>query len=78
MMAPLFALENLYRTTPAVRDLAAKSAGVLVFPDVTQGGLIVGGQYGKGVLFKGSQPAGYYNVAGVSTPETKCIGGPEQ
>src|SRR5215470_9513130 len=60
------ALENLYRTTPPARDLAAKSAGVLVFPDVTQGGLIVGGQYGKGVLFKGNQPAGYYNVAGGS------------
>ena len=52
------ALENLYRTTPAAKELAAKSAGVLVFPDVTQGGLIVGGQYGKGVLFEGGQPAG--------------------
>src|SRR5438093_13610362 len=56
------ALENLYRTTPAAKELAAKSAGVLVFPDVTQGGLIVGGQYGKGVLFEGGQPAGYYSA----------------
>jgi lipid-binding SYLF domain-containing protein len=60
------ALENLYRTTPAAKELAAKSAGVLVFPDVTQGGLIVGGQYGKGVLFEGGQPAGYYSVSGGS------------
>jgi len=60
------ALETLYRTTPAARTLAAKSAGVLVFPDVTQGGLMVGGQYGKGVLFQGGQPTGYYSVSGGS------------
>ena len=60
------ALENLYRQTPAARSLAENSAGVLVFPDVTQGGLIVGGQYGTGVLFKGGKPVGHYNIAGGS------------
>lgn len=60
------ALEDLYRQTPAARNLAQNSAGVLVFPDVTQAGLIVGGQYGTGVLFKGGKPAGHYNIAGGS------------
>jgi lipid-binding SYLF domain-containing protein len=60
------ALEDLYRQTPAARSLAQKSAGVLVFPDVTQAGLMIGGQYGTGVLFKGGKPAGHYNIAGGS------------
>ena len=60
------ALEELYRDTPAARSLAQNSAGVLVFPDVTQAGLMIGGQYGTGVLFKGGKPAGHYNIAGGS------------
>ena len=60
------ALEDLYRTTPAAKSVADGSAGVLVFPSVTQGGLIVGGQYGQGVMFKGGQSAGYYNITGGS------------
>ena len=60
------ALQDLYRTTPAAKSLANSSAGVLVFPSVTQGGLIVGGQYGEGVMFKGGRPDAYYNVAGGS------------
>ena len=60
------ALEELYAKTPAARDLAQKSAGVLVFPDVTQAGLMVGGQYGTGVMFKNGQPTGHYNIAGGS------------
>ena len=46
------------------RDLAASSAGYLIFPSVTAGGFIFGGQYGNGVLFKGGQPAGFYNITG--------------
>jgi lipid-binding SYLF domain-containing protein len=60
------ALDNLYRQTPAARSLAQNSTGVLVFPDITQAGLGIGGQYGTGVLFKGGKPAGHYNVAGGS------------
>jgi lipid-binding SYLF domain-containing protein len=60
------ALENLYRDSPAARSLAQNSAGVLVFPDVTQAGLMIGGQYGTGVLFKDGKPMGHYNIAGGS------------
>jgi lipid-binding SYLF domain-containing protein len=60
------ALTTLYNQTPAARHLAQNWAGVLVFPDVTQAGLVVGGQYGTGVLFKGGKPAGHYNIAGGS------------
>ena len=60
------ALDSLHQTVPTTRDLARDSAGVLVFPDVTQAGLIIGGQYGRGVMFKGGQPVGYYNITGGS------------
>ncbi|MFO1070626.1 MAG: lipid-binding SYLF domain-containing protein [Geminicoccaceae bacterium] len=60
------AREDLYRSVPAARDLAANSAGVLVFPSVVQGGLIFGAQYGQGVLFEGGKATGFYNIAGGS------------
>ena len=60
------AREDLFRQVPAARDLAASSAGYLIFPSVTAGGFIFGGQYGNGVLFKGGQPARFYNIAGGS------------
>ena len=60
------ALKQLNGEVPAARELANESAGVLVFPSVTQGGLIVGGQYGEGVLFKGGKAAGHDNITGGS------------
>ncbi len=60
------AREELFRTVPAARELASHSAGVLVFPSVTQAGFVVGGQYGEGVLFEGGAPTGYYNITGGS------------
>ena len=62
----LAAIDHLYQTTPAAKSLADSSAGVLVFPSVTEGGLIVGAQYGQGVMFKGGRSDGYYNIAGGS------------
>lgn len=60
------ALERLYATVPAAKALADKSVGILVFPKVIKAGLMVGGQYGKGVLFKGGTKAGVYNTTGAS------------
>ena len=59
------ALENLYQSTPAAKQLAEKAKGILVFPSIVKGGLIVGGQYGDGALLKNDKVVGYYNtVAG--------------
>jgi lipid-binding SYLF domain-containing protein len=60
------ALTRLYREVPGTRDLASRARGVLVFPSVVKGGLLVGGQYGEGALRKGNRTAGYYNIAAVS------------
>jgi lipid-binding SYLF domain-containing protein len=37
-----------------------------VFPKVVKAGFMVGGQFGKGVLIKGSKEAGRYNIAAAS------------
>ncbi len=60
------ALQKLYRTTPAAKKLSGIAKGILVFPQIIQGGLIVGGQYGEGVLRVGGRNAGYYNTVAAS------------
>jgi len=60
------ALKALYAKAPAARELAKKAKGILVFPGIVKAGLIVGGQYGEGVLYKGGKVAGYYNTTGAS------------
>jgi lipid-binding SYLF domain-containing protein len=60
------ALNKLYESTPAAKVLGAKAKGILVFPDIVKGGLIVGGQYGKGALLKAGQTAGYYETVAAS------------
>ena len=59
------ALEQLYANNPTAKVIGEKAVAVLVFPSITKGGFIVGGQYGVGALRKGGKTVGYYNtVAG--------------
>lgn len=60
------ALNQLYINTPSAKALGEHAKGVLVFPTITKGGFIVGGQYGEGVLFKGGEAVGFYNTAAAS------------
>ena len=60
------ALESLYASEPAAKELADKSKAILVFPDVLKAGLIVGGQYGEGALRMGDKTVGYYNTVAAS------------
>jgi len=60
------ALEQLYSTTPQAEVLARTAAGILVFPEITKGGFLIGGQYGTGVLLRGNRVAGYYRTAAAS------------
>lgn len=60
------ALNNLYAKTPAARTLGKKAVAILVFPGVTKAGLMVGGQYGEGTLFRAGKASAYYSTAGLS------------
>ncbi|RQS16253.1 hypothetical protein DIE07_01845 [Burkholderia sp. Bp9002] len=59
-------LSRLYSTVPGSRELVAKSRGYLVFPNVLQAGLIIGGQSGNGALRVGGSTVGYYNTSSLS------------
>jgi lipid-binding SYLF domain-containing protein len=60
------ALQNLYASSPAAKDLSLKAKAVLVFPDILKGGFVFGGEIGNGVLRQGGRTTGYYNIAAAS------------
>ena len=60
------ALKALYRTQPFAETISRNAAAVLVFPKIVKAGLVFGGSYGEGVLFRDSKAAGYYNSVGGS------------
>ena len=60
------ALDDLYRNHQAARELGARSAGILVFPNVVKAGFWVGAEYGKGALLTGKSIADYYFLVAAS------------
>lgn len=60
------AMARLKEHSNAGAELAARAAGVLVFPKVTKGGLVVGAEYGEGALRVGGATVGYYRLASAS------------
>jgi len=59
-------LQKLYDRTPAAKELSKVAKGILVFPGIIKGGLIIGGQYGEGALRKEGKTVGYYNTVAAS------------
>jgi lipid-binding SYLF domain-containing protein len=55
------ALQNLRQTNPVADNIARAAKATLVFPNIVKAGLVFGGSYGEGVLFKDGQIANYYN-----------------
>jgi lipid-binding SYLF domain-containing protein len=60
------ALQSLYVDVPAAKVLGDKAQAILVFPSITKVGLVIGGQYGEGVLIKDGKTVGYYSTTGAS------------
>ncbi len=60
------ALGNLVAKNLVAKKLVPDAKGILVFPSIVKGGLMVGGQAGEGVLYKGGKASGYYNTVAVS------------
>lgn len=60
------ALALLYEKSPGAKALSDDAAGILVFPKIVKGGLIVGAHYGEGALFKNEAVAGYYSSGAAS------------
>ena len=60
------AIRNFYKHTSAGEELAHKSSGMLVFPDVVKAGIGIGGEYGEGALLVGGKTVAYYSTASAS------------
>lgn len=60
------AYQKLVARVPGAKALSREADAVLVFPKIIKAGLVVGGQYGDGVLFRGEKVVGYYNTSGAS------------
>lgn len=60
------ALRRLLAGDAELKQLADKAVGILIFPDIVKAGLLVGGSYGEGALFKGGAFDGYYRTVAAS------------
>ncbi|MFA5171403.1 MAG: lipid-binding SYLF domain-containing protein [Sulfuriferula sp.] len=60
------ALNNLYKAHPLAADISKRAKATLVFPNIVKAGLVFGGSYGEGVLYKGTGVSGYYNSVSAS------------
>jgi lipid-binding SYLF domain-containing protein len=60
------ALHSFVEQVPGARELAAKAAGILVFPSVVKAGFGIGGEYGEGILLNKDRVEGYYNIISAS------------
>jgi lipid-binding SYLF domain-containing protein len=59
-------LSKLTARVPLAKALEKRAVAILVFPDITKAGFLIGGQTGNGVLFRRGQVAGHYNTSGIS------------
>ena len=59
-------LDKFYALSSQNKALAEKAAAVLVFPDITKGGIGIGGEHGNGALQENGKTVGYYSISGAS------------
>jgi lipid-binding SYLF domain-containing protein len=60
------AIKQLEAQDPNYRALLQKALGVLIFPKIIKGGLIIGGEYGEGALRENGKTVRYYRIAAAS------------
>lgn len=59
-------LDKFYSMNDLHRSFVQQAAAVLVFPDITKGGVGVGGEHGDGALLANGNTMGYYSISGAS------------
>jgi lipid-binding SYLF domain-containing protein len=60
------AREAMLNKDPSVRPLLGQSAGYIIFPEVKEGGFIVGGAGAEGVVYENGRPVGYASLSRAS------------
>ena len=56
------ALDRFYENVKDAREVAQRAKGLLIMPNVKKGALIVGGEYGQGVLRIDGKSMDYYSL----------------
>ena len=56
------ALDRFYKQVKDGKEVAQKAKGLLIMPSVKKGALIIGGEYGRGVLRIGGKTVDYYSM----------------
>jgi lipid-binding SYLF domain-containing protein len=56
------ALDRFYENVKDAKEVARQAKGLLILPNVKKGALIVGGEYGQGVLRIGGKSVDYYSM----------------
>ncbi len=59
-------LDKFYGEVADGKEFLSKAKGYLVFPEVTAAGLVIGGEYGKGVLFINGEATDFYSTKAAS------------
>jgi lipid-binding SYLF domain-containing protein len=59
-------IEAMTKTDPDLQPLLSQAAGYIVFPKVSEGGLVVGGGGARGVWFEQGRPMGFAELSRVS------------
>ena len=60
------ALNALYANNAEAKKLGQTAKGILIFPKITKGGFVVGGQSGEGALQVGGKTTGYFRCSAAS------------
>ena len=55
-------LEEMKTRDPGLQQLLDQSAGYVVFPEVGKGGVLVGGAYGRGIVYEQGQQVGFADL----------------
>lgn len=55
-------LGEMVARNPALRDVTRGAVAYAVFPSVGKGGALVGGAYGRGILYEAGEPTGYVSL----------------
>jgi lipid-binding SYLF domain-containing protein len=55
-------LGEMVARDPALRDVTRNALAYAVFPSIGKGGALVGGAYGRGILYEAGAPTGYVSL----------------
>ena len=55
-------MDRFYKQVKDAKEVVKRSKGLLIFPSVKKGALIIGGEYGKGVMRIGNKSVDYYRM----------------